>query len=746
MRIIYYLLALIPSLVFAQDTGLEFVPVDTDLSLRYLGKIFGYVDGVLYGTGTQILGDMFRIFNAAALALGGIIVAYILLRSTVETAHEGELLGKKWSTLFVPLRAAIGFGLLVPKASGYSVIQVFVMWVVIQGIGAGNSVWNAALNYLDTKGAVIEASKQMSQVIDIDKVTEFSTALARASICMEAVQEVYREDNKLSYLPSFTTSVLQVANSESKLPLPDKIRDHDIFQKICGYVGGVGGVGTDERARVGIAHSIAVKQMLVTVAPLSRIVVNNWMNNDRNLLKTWSDRFFLPTRDNYLLPAILNYQEIMARELTRERGGGAKGFIDGAKQRGWLSAGMYYFDIVKVTGGSLKSDTVPSMNDYPVPLSETTEVSITQKHTFENKLIDIGIKEESARQLYHLLYVVNTDVYNPIYTNYLRVRMLDFTADIGAYTGWKSIGTSLGGIWSVLNPVGDALRSFDKLRNLKGTMMNPLLILTKIGNSMINAAAQMWVITGFLIAGIAAFAGTKAMALAAFIVPIVMILLTVLVSTGAILAYYIPLLPFLLFIFVGFGWFFAVVEAIVAAPIVALGIAHPEGHETFGKADPAILIIINVFLRPSLMVIGFIIGIMLTYFFMWMTLEGIMYVWIQVTKRLSGLASLFSGLFILVILATISMEVINKAFTLVHLLPDRIMRWIGGGIEHYGAEAAASLGSVKGAIGGAGRIIGQGMGGVLKGGMGAAGKSGKGGAGAKVTSGGKKGGAGFKGK
>jgi len=110
MRIIYYLLALIPSLVFAQDTGLEFVPVDTDLSLRYLGKIFGYVDGVLYGTGTQILGDMFRIFNAAALALGGIIVAYILLRSTVETAHEGELLGKKWSTLFVPLRAAIGFG------------------------------------------------------------------------------------------------------------------------------------------------------------------------------------------------------------------------------------------------------------------------------------------------------------------------------------------------------------------------------------------------------------------------------------------------------------------------------------------------------------------------------------------------------------------------------------------------------------------------------------------------------------
>jgi len=149
--IVSLVLSFMPQLLFAAigsrsgpaggGKGLVYTPPPTgvcpffqshknDLSMHYLNAVFGSVDGILHGTGGQIAGKMFSIFNSAAITLGGILIAYILVKSTVETAHEGEVLGKKWSTIWVPLRAALGFGLLIPKASGYSIIQIFMMWVV----------------------------------------------------------------------------------------------------------------------------------------------------------------------------------------------------------------------------------------------------------------------------------------------------------------------------------------------------------------------------------------------------------------------------------------------------------------------------------------------------------------------------------------------------------------------------------------------------------------------------------------
>ncbi len=37
-----------------------------------------------------------------------------------------------------------------------------------------------------------------------------------------------------------------------------------------------------------------------------------------------------------------------------------------------------------------------------------------------------------------------------------------------------------------------------------------------------------------------------------------------------------------------FSLAYSVIEAMVAAPIVALGITHPEGHEAFGKGEHAL--------------------------------------------------------------------------------------------------------------------------------------------------------------
>lgn len=170
--LVVFILCCISSFVFAMPS-LNFTPPPGDYSVVFLSNIFGVVDGVLHGTGSQMLGQLFAVFNSAVIALGGILIMYTLIVSTMNTAHEGQFLGQKWSSIWVPVRSVTGIALLMPKASGYCMIQIFVMWVCVQGIGAADKVWEAALSYLNRGGAII--AEQVDAKILIGVTSELQT-------------------------------------------------------------------------------------------------------------------------------------------------------------------------------------------------------------------------------------------------------------------------------------------------------------------------------------------------------------------------------------------------------------------------------------------------------------------------------------------------------------------------------------------------------------------------------------------
>src|SRR3990167_4993200 len=117
--IVPLLLFFFPGALLAASSTLSLAPPPGDYSVVFLADIFGVVDGVLHGTGSQIMGVMFGVFNSAVLSVGGVIIMYTLLVSTLNTAHQGEVLGKDWSSIWIPLRSALGLSLMIPKASGY---------------------------------------------------------------------------------------------------------------------------------------------------------------------------------------------------------------------------------------------------------------------------------------------------------------------------------------------------------------------------------------------------------------------------------------------------------------------------------------------------------------------------------------------------------------------------------------------------------------------------------------------------
>src|SRR5579864_2112891 len=120
-----------------------------DQSVYYLGRVFGNVGTVLPGTGPALMGAMFKTFNTAVLSMGAILVTYTTGAGIILTAHEGDFLGKDFHSLWLPLRTVTGIAALAPTSTGYSAIQIFMMWVILQGVGAADVLWGTVLNYFN---------------------------------------------------------------------------------------------------------------------------------------------------------------------------------------------------------------------------------------------------------------------------------------------------------------------------------------------------------------------------------------------------------------------------------------------------------------------------------------------------------------------------------------------------------------------------------------------------------------------
>src|SRR3989304_7705824 len=161
-----FILVLIPALCLAElpsgvpssplwdmFQNLTFTPPTYDMSVGFLAKMFGAVPGVpqFLGAGSTIIGAIFGVFNAGILALSGVFLSYTITKIVTETTMDGAAMGKS-TTIWTSVRCALSTSLLVPQASGYSMINGIVMWVVIQGVGLADITWSSAMDYLKAGG------------------------------------------------------------------------------------------------------------------------------------------------------------------------------------------------------------------------------------------------------------------------------------------------------------------------------------------------------------------------------------------------------------------------------------------------------------------------------------------------------------------------------------------------------------------------------------------------------------------
>lgn len=90
---------------------------------------------------SELMLEMFSAFNLIALAVVSALFIWVLAVAVAGTAHEGTPFGKRYSSLWMPLRFVGAMGALAPIFKGLSLFQVAILACIGFSINLGNYVW-----------------------------------------------------------------------------------------------------------------------------------------------------------------------------------------------------------------------------------------------------------------------------------------------------------------------------------------------------------------------------------------------------------------------------------------------------------------------------------------------------------------------------------------------------------------------------------------------------------------------------
>jgi hypothetical protein len=164
------------------------------------------------------------------------------------------------------------------------------------------------------------------------------------------------------------------------------------------------------------------------------------------------------------------------------------------------------------------------------------------------------------------------------------------------------------------------------------------------------------------------------------------------------IAVYLPLAPFLIFFGAFIGWLILCAEAVVAAPLWAIMHLSLEGEGLMGEARQGYMLILGLLLRPVLIVMGFIFPLAA----MNLVAQGFNQIFFPAFKLASNgsVVGLGTSFVLVMIFFGTMVWIFHTILGLVHIVPDKVLTWMGGGREQLG-DTARSM-SKRGSDGAAG--------------------------------------------
>lgn len=768
-KILVFLMALAPLSALATNLGMAnlFTPTQGDLSITFLGQLFGSVGGVLHGTGGQMLGQIFSIMNSGVVVVMTSYFGYSLFTFVISTASEGEFMGRNKNSAFVALRTVGGLSLAIPsKATGYCLAQTIVMWSIVQGVGLADHAWNRVVDYLAKDGGTLYVSTP--NVTNLSDLITPSQKILESEVCMTKLRNIMDSNNQANQnfhplTPTNSTNnstnsgmpligppqqsgnptplvVVPVNSSNTQVGYSFDTKTQTVnfgiqdpknpgnYGNQCGSVNWTITVpkkekkSDDDKTIINYYSQMALQQMVLDLLPAAQAITDSTTHNDPNEPANLTDPAALKTQiQQNMVTAIVDYANIVRPATNKIKSDGQKDIkksLEDSKSKGWIVAGSYYRDLTQINTNT--KEDLKAFIPSPQGASLSTNIGITQDqiqqvqaamNTVGDNIDQVkkdlstiqdalgqgssGLAKSSVAGLAAGVYLGGTALAIPTFLaggNVLSYLTFDMSMHIG----------TLVVLWGqTVNSAGD-----------------PILNLQTFGEDIIGIAVSLWVtatgiifwapMAGRFMSSINPFTTAISDSLRWF-TPVVFGVMVSLFAMGLMLATYLPLIPYLVYTFAGIGWLISVLEAMAAAPLVALGITHPEGHDFLGKAEQALMLLFSVFLRPILLLIGLVAALILMQVSVRLINSGFNTVVSSALLHTSHQKSvaLFTVTALIVAYTMLQISVINMVCNAV--IPGvaaKVMGWLGLHPESVSYEG--QLQSIAGATQGAGELAGKG--------------------------------------
>jgi len=715
-------------------------PSETDLADRSLAMLFGtfiftpfggYPGG---GEESTALAQVLGYSNIVAMILGVIILSYNVFGGAIKTAADGELLGKGWSSIWLPLRTMSAFGLITPVSDGsgvFSVAQSLVIWMVIVGSNSGTWVWEKGAEILTVGSPAIPTT----MVYDFNAYRNVVQVLHCSVVRHQYISDKgvsNPEVGKLRYANGTTaTSKSFNYGGGFSLNFSDLTKLEGIAFTDCGDITFPSNSSLDGTlSEKTLVHNIfntqpwedVIKSNFESSVPTAYLA---FLNDVLGKVKTLSDG---PSRAE-IEAALTNYStsakdKAIYNQLTsnaailNEIASSYKAYIATAKSRivspdiasqwkssmtegGWMAAGAWFFEASRLqstvynylnaltTGASYNAQAQNYVSGCGF-LSFTScsdaikdQESKLQRIEALAKLSNSSSSAKSTNGVSELSAGASGVLDASFFKSASRAIATSFMSNLMDFGGESSVGSSIG------------LQS-GMTTNTSG-MISPFTAISSMGRGLQSINEVIWLI-GLVASGFAGAAGNTGIPLASiigggaagvlhYLVATLVPLMGALLGMSFVMAMAIPFMPVVTWIMMACGYLLTIIEAVAAAPLAVIMMATPEGDGIAGQNMQRALQMINsIILRPTLSIVGLFAAMTLSY--VGFSLMNTLFWKVAGLNTTMGLYEIIG---LITIYISMSLKMCEYMISVMYKIPDHILDWMGGGMTRdFGEKGAAA--------------------------------------------------------
>ncbi|CAG9258615.1 Membrane protein [Burkholderia cepacia] len=631
-----------------------------DKSRQALITIYGNVVNNPLATGgaggsDTILAGIFQVANGALLVIGALFACYVMFRKVSQTAHDGAVFDREKHAMWGPIRIVWGLAALVPTANGWSLSQLLMLWSAsVMGIGVANIGVDAAVAaFNDGKGMVLQPVMPSTNAL-AHKIFEIELCRhgLNASLAMASSGGgLLPEDSYMQTQATDTGFVL--ANKSFVCGGANVDPDLESQPSSTSWFS-----STIDVAEVRRAHLQALSSMEKSLSESARQFVN------AVTIRTTSGGSTLPDAEIAIQSAAQQYENTvnsMAATKQGNIGELANQLSSSIKEGGWWTLGQWYQTFAAAN---------TKLSDAVAGKATTFGASISG---------DPGMMTVYTMALN--AYQAQQGRATTTHATPLGTQRQDDGGNILAKL-FSSPGQALTAAITNINDGGESRGQINPLIKMKN-LGDHLTGVAEIGLAgYLTAKGLEKTSESFSIAGLASRVADASGAIS-FIKgaldgagPIIMMVIIAALLLGLGLSTYLPMVPFVIWFGAAVNWLVVVGEGVIAAPLWAITHLGGEGDGLGHKTAHGYIFLLEMMVRPVLMVIGFFLGGAGIVAGGTLLNEGFGVA--LANAQFDSLTGIGSILAYCTIYFSMCLNLVHSCFNLIFLVPDKVINWVGG--------------------------------------------------------------------